>query len=128
MKNVLFHIPFILCCLPLSIPRVGLESLPDVIYQLSIESTHERHPLTSLHRYHAFKRISTVSINCLSGVRIFFINHGSLVINIFAFFLLMSLLKFGVISFEPNSILYFYYYASVSLLPHLKWDPLFSFT
>lgn len=79
MKNILFYIPLTVCCLPLSIPRVGLESLPDVIDQLSIEGTHEKHPFTSLHRYHALKRIITVSISCPSGLRRFFINHGSLV-------------------------------------------------
>lgn len=74
-----------------------------------------------MHHYYAFKRI-IVSINWSLGVRTFFINHGSLAINIFALFLLFPLLHFSIISFELKGMLFPFSNASTNSLPHLQWD------
>lgn len=56
-----------------------------------LESTYKKHPLLhciTTHHYHDFKEVSLRQLNGLSRKRAFFINHDSVVLNIFALFLL----------------------------------------
>lgn len=75
-------------CLSICVFRTVLESLPDVIYQLSIKKIHKKHTLTSLNPYYVFKKLLLCPLIGPQEQEHFFIKHDSLVIGIFALFLL----------------------------------------